>query len=109
MRYRVLVLIAAVVVSACAGSPSPTSPGGPTPSNSFLVGKWSGNLTITPSGQAAISGPTTWTFATLPNMPTQSLRLTIESSNPWLPIPATSNAVVTPADPPANVGGTGTY
>jgi hypothetical protein len=109
MRDLSLAIIVAILATSCTGAPAvPSAPSTPI-ARSFLSGTWVGTLTITRTGQAAVSGPTTWTFATIPDMPVQELSVTIQSSNPWLPVTASSTANVTPVDPPAQIGVTGTY
>jgi hypothetical protein len=75
-----------------------------------LSGTWNGNLTITRSGQPSVSGPTTWTFDVMSASNRQTFNLSLQSSNAWLPITATSVVTLAPsADPPGRIGGTGTY
>ncbi len=107
---RVLVMPLTMLATLVAGSCGRSVPAGPSDSASFLSGTWSGTLTITRTGQPDVSGPTTWTFEVVPQTNRQQLRVSIQSTNNWLPIMAASTVVVTPSpDPPGQIAGTGTY
>jgi hypothetical protein len=102
----VLCVSTALVVSCGDGGSSPTSPG----ETSFLSGAWNGTLAVTPTGQADVSGSTTWTFDVVPQSNRQSLNLRIQSSNSWIPGTMTTLITLAPSpDPPGRIGGTGNY
>jgi hypothetical protein len=106
IRAFVLLIFGALVTANCGGS-APTTPAGET---SFLSGNWNGTLTITRTGESAVSGPVTFTFEVVPQSNRQSLNLRLQSSNSWLPVTATSLVALTPSpEPPGRIGGTGNY
>ena len=101
-----LLTFGALVTANCGGS-TPTTPSGET---SFLSGIWNGTLTITRTGEPDVSGAVTFTFDVVPRSNRQSLNLSIQSSNSWLPVTATSLVALTPSpEPPGRIGGTGSY
>ncbi len=106
MRACVLLTVGAFVSTNC-GRSTPTTPSGET---SFLSGLWSGTLTITRTGEPDVSGAVTFTFDVVPQSNRQSLNLSIQSSNSWLPVTTTSVVALTPSpEPPGRIGGTGHY
>jgi hypothetical protein len=98
-------LIALLVFGTAAGcgkEGTPTSPSGPT---SFLAGTWRGTLTIQvnpgdPNAPAPSTGDVTWTFEVVPQTNMQSLRATIRSTHPWLPIDTTGSTALSPGNSP---------
>ena len=94
------------VLAGCDSGPAPTTPS-PT---SFLAGTWRGTLTIQPSGQAATTGSTTWTFEVVPQTNLQSFNATVRSEHPWLPITLQAIAAIAPsATPPTQISTQGDY
>jgi hypothetical protein len=101
-----LVMFVGIVTVNCGGS----SPSGPSGDTSFLSGTWSGTLTISRTGQPDVSGPTTWTFEAVPQTNRQQFRVTIQSTNSWLPITATTTGELSPSpEPPGKIGASGNY
>lgn len=86
----------------CGKESTPTSPSGPT---SFLTGTWHGTLTIQvnpgdPNPPTPTIGDVTWTFEVVPQTNLQSLRATIRSTHPWLPIDTTGSTALSPGNSP---------
>ena len=97
-RARVQQSALAVVLAALAGcGRAPTSP---SPQVSFLVGTWTGTLSIERENEPVASGSTTWTFAVVPDTNQQTFRVTIQSQHPWLPIITTVTSALTPSNMP---------
>ena len=95
-----------VLLAGCDDGRAPTSPM-PT---SFLSGTWQGTLTIQPSGQAASTAPTTWTFTAAPQTNLQSFNTSIRSEHPWLAITLQGTAALAPsATPPTQISTEGNY
>lgn len=107
-RARVQQWALAVVLAALAGcGRAPTSP---SPQISFLVGTWTGTLSIERENEPVASGSTTWTFAVVPDTNQQTFRVTIQSQHPWLPITTTMTSALTPSNmPPTNISTQGNY
>jgi hypothetical protein len=103
--------VSVVIFAACvAGNCGRTSPSTPSEDASFLSGTWTGTLTISRTDQADVTGPTTWTFEVVPQTNRRQFRATIQSTNSWLPITATSTVVLNPSpEPPGQIAATGTY
>jgi hypothetical protein len=97
-----------VAATACGGgTPAPTTP---SSSQSFVAGTWTGTLTIERDGEATTAGPTSWTFDVVPGTNLQTLRVTIQSQHPWLPISTTVTSAITPSNtPPARISTQGDY
>ena len=99
-------------LSACGSSPNPTDPSGPT---SFLVGSWTGTVTIEvkpgdPNPPTPSSGPMQWTFEVLPQTNLQSFRTTVRSEHPWLTMTTTATTSLTPGNtPPAQISTQGEF
>ena len=97
-----LVLVTAGALSGCGREPTPTGPSEPT---SFLVGTWSGIVTIQvnprdPNPPPPTSGDMTWTFEVVPQTNLQSLRATIRSTHPWLTMETTGSTALSPGNAP---------
>jgi hypothetical protein len=106
-RGTCVLLIVAGVASACGGG---TAPIAPSTSQSFLVGTWTGTLTIEREGEAANTGPTTWRFVVAPGTNLQTFNVTIQSQQAWLPIDTTVTSAITPSNvPPARISTQGNY
>ena len=92
---------------ACSGQ----NPAGPSEqSRGLLEGTWRGTLTITPRGSIPVSGPTTWTFTSGPNLSGLSYETTITSQNPWYASQvAAQTTLVPPGTEPAEVHAHGFY
>ena len=98
--------VSLVLLAGCDDGRAPTSP---TPS-SFLSGTWQGTVTIQPSGQAASSAPTTWTFTVVPQTNLQSFNASIRSEHPWLALTLEGAVALAPsATPPTQISTQGTY
>lgn len=102
-----------VLLVACGrSSPNPAAPSGPT---SFLVGTWTGTVTIevnsgAPNSPAPSSGPMQWTFEAMPQTNLQSFRTTVRSEHPWLTITTTATTALTPGNtPPAQISTQGEF
>ena len=110
MTTNPLVLIVATVATvaslSCGGNP-----GGPSgPSAAFIEGRWPGILTVTPEGGQPVTGPTTWTFEVMPQTSGFVFHVTIESSNPWLPLQiVTTTSLTPPGTPPSAVTSQSVY
>lgn len=102
-----------LLLAACGrSSPEPTEPSGPT---SFLVGTWTGTVTIEvnsgdPNPPAPSGGPMQWTFEVVPQTNLQSFRATVRSEHPWLTIATTGTTALTPGNtPPAQISTQGEF
>lgn len=110
---RRLPILSLALVAACGkSSPSPT---GPSEATSFLEGTWRGTVTIEvnsgdPNAQPATSGPTVWTFETLPATNRQSFRTSVRSDHAWLTITAAASTALTPGNTaPAQISTQGEF
>lgn len=102
------VLASVASFAGCGGGSS--SPTGPSSSQSFLAGTWSGTLTIEREGEPSSSASTTWTFEVVPDTNRQTFSTTIRSQHPWLPITTTVTTAITPSNtPPARISTQGDY
>jgi hypothetical protein len=99
---HVIVLFVVGTLAGCGREGPPTSPSGAT---SFLAGTWRGTVTIQinpgdPNPPAPSSGEMTWTFEVMPQTNMQSLRATVRSTHPWLPIETTGTTALSPGNTP---------
>ena len=107
-RFSVPLLI--MLSTSCGRSPS-----GPSSSESFLTGTWSGTVTVQVNPNAPGAGPptsaaTTWTFEVVPQTNLQTFQVTIRSEHPWLPITTTATAALGPGNsPPVHISTQGNY
>src|SRR3954470_13653736 len=106
-RLALLLIVSCLTAMCGGGTPVPTSPSG---QQSFLAGTWTGTLTIDREGEPSTSGPATWTFEPVSGTNMQTLKVTIRSQNPWLPVTATVTSAITPFNqPPARISTQGSY
>ena len=107
---RFVVVLLAVVGSSCGRSPSE-----PSSAQSFLVGTWSGTVTIqvnpnAPGAAPPTSAATTWTFQVVPQTNLQTFQATIRSEHPWLPITMNGTAALGPGNTaPVHISTQGNY
>jgi len=108
MKSMLCVALGVVAMMTAGCGASPTAPSAqPT---SLLEGTWRGTITVTPTGQALVAGPTTWTFRSVSGSAGSTYTATIESLNPWLPVSASAQtALVPPGLSPSDVSTLGDY
>jgi hypothetical protein len=111
---RPLVLMAficALLLSACGREGSPTAPS----STSFLIGRWSGTVTVQvnpgdPGAQPPTSGAMTWTFELVPDTNQQTFRATVRAQHEWLAQEFLGTTAITPGNtPPVQISTQGNY
>jgi len=96
-----------IAAAACDGG---KAPGAPSAAPSFLVGTWTGMLTIQREGEPTTTGPTRWAFEVGSGTNLQTFNVTIRSQHPWLPITTTVTSAITPTNvPPARISTQGNY
>jgi hypothetical protein len=96
------------VLTACGGGTTTSGPTTPSES-SFLAGTWTGTVTIHRDGHPDTNGPTTWTFALVPNTGTTTFRTTITTQDPWLSMTTTVSTALTPPTPGSSISTQGPY
>lgn len=99
-----------LAAAGCGGGSTTGGPTGPTPApEGFLVGRWTGTVTLTMAGRPDAVTPTEWVFQQVPNASGATYTGTAVLHDTWLPVTVGITTVMMPNTPGGQARTSGFY